>query len=153
MNLSPHFTLEELTTSAAAAAMVPPDANRPTPEHLANMRDYLAPGLEAARKVIGGRAIFLLSAYRNPRVNKAVGGVSNSAHAEGYAGDVTAEGLTSLQLARILSADAAFMALIDQLIHETSRHIVHLSFDPHRLRHQVLTQAGGAGTAVVQGLG
>lgn len=152
MLLSPHFSLEELTRSDAAAALDPPDANQPTAEHEANMGAYLATGLEAARVVLGDRAMMVHSGYRNPRVNRAVGGVPNSAHALGFAADIEAIGLTSLEAAKILAADAGFMRLVDQLIHETSRDIVHLSFDPHRLRGQVLTQAHGGGTAVTSGL-
>ncbi len=155
MMLSEHFSLAELTVTDHGE-------NTPTPAHLYAMRKYLAPGLEAARLIVGGPLI-VTSGYRNPRVNAIVGGVDTSAHALGYAGDVKPgrilaggrspgyPSITPLQLAVRLAHRPDFMKLVDQLIYETSRGIVHLSFDP-RARGQVRTQAGPAGSPVTIGL-
>lgn len=149
MKLSEHFTLAEFTISDAAEAIG--DANAPLPEHLANLK-VTAAGFEKVRTILGDRAIVLTSGYRNPRVNKKVGGVKTSAHALGLAGDFRVAELPPLTCARRLEqAMRDGMIKFDQLIHETSRGIVHLSFDP-RLRCQVLTQASGPGTTIVNGL-
>lgn len=143
--LSPHFSLEEFTASDTADRIG--DSNTPPPAHLANLK-VTAAGFEQARTILGGRAIVITSGYRNPRVNRAVGGVPNSDHALGFAGDFRVAGLTPLQAGRILAAsDLDF----DQLILESSRGILHLSFHP-RMRRQVLTQAGGPGSPVQTGL-
>lgn len=148
MKLTEHFTLAELTASATAAAMR--NDNAPTPEHRRNLF-ILAEGLEVARAIVGG-PIVITSGYRNPVVNRAVGGVPTSAHALGLAADFRRPGMSALAVARALD-DAARKGRIrfDQLILETSRRIVHIAFDP-RLRGQRLTQKGGPGTPCLPGI-
>lgn len=143
--LTDHFSLAEFTRSEAAEAMG--DDNQPTDDHLKNLR-ALARNMEKVRTICGDRAIMVSSAYRNPAVNKAVGGVPSSAHAKGWACDFLVMGLTPPKAAAMITlAGLEF----DQLIHETSRGILHISFEP-RARGQVLTQAGPAGTAVTKGI-
>jgi putative chitinase len=142
--LSPHFTLAELTRSEAADGLG--DANKPTEAHLCNLR-LLALGLEQIRAAVG-KPLRVTSGYRNPRVNAAVGGVRDSAHALGLAADLDVDGLTPMQLAvAIRDSGVRF----DQLILEQSRGVVHVSFDP-RLRQQVKRQPGAAGSRVYPGL-
>ena len=90
----------------------------------------------------------ITSAYRNPAINRIVGGTATSAHPKGYAADIRVAGLSPVAVARTLAASGL---KFDQLILETSRAVVHVSFDP-RLRGEVKTQAGGPGTAIVDGL-
>lgn len=145
MQLSEHFSLRELTRSDAADRLG--DPNQPTPEHLANLRDVLCPGLERVRTICGNRPIRIESAYRNPRVNAAVRGVPNSDHALGYAADIQIDGVDDLVVAKaIRDSDLQF----DQLIREIGR-TVHISFHP-RMRRQVMRQPGGPGTQCFWGL-
>lgn len=144
--LSDNFFLDEFLVSDKAEQFG--IANTPEPEHLKNITDFLVPGLEKARKILGNRAIVVTSAYRNPRVNKLVGGTPTSAHPKGFAADLRVAGLTHFQTARLL---AASNLKFDQLILEISRNITHISFDPRR-RMQVKTQARGPGTEIVDGL-
>jgi len=116
----------------------------PLPEHETRIRTLLAPFCQKVRDR-AGCAIHITSGYRNPEVNKAVGGVSNSDHALGYAADITASGMTAKALAQVIAGDKDLMADADQVILETSRNIVHVSVNP-RKRHQLLTQRHGAGT-------
>lgn len=147
MQLSPNFTLEEFIRSDAAAQMAPPNDNAPTDDHLVNLHT-LAEGMEQVRTICGDHGIFVSSAYRNPAVNAAVGGVKNSAHATGLACDFVVMGITiERAAASLLASDLKW----DQLIHETGRGILHISFDP-KLRQQVLTQAGPAGSQVTKGI-
>jgi len=145
MKLSRNFWLNEMIASDAARALG--DNNGPTAEHLGNLRT-LALGMEQVRAILGGQPIRIESAYRNPRVNAAVGGVPNSAHAVGLAADFQVAGLSPIEVARKLQASKL---VFDQLILETSRSICHISFAP-LLRREVLTQAGGPGTRTVAGL-
>jgi putative chitinase len=144
--LTEHFFLDEFLVSDTADTLGIP--NTPTTAHLANIEQFLAPGLERARAILDGRLIVITSAYRNPKINKIVGGTPTSAHPKGYAADIRVAGLTHFAVARALAASAL---KFDQLILEISRNIVHISFDP-RLRRQVRTQAKGAGTKIVDGL-
>ncbi len=144
MKLSRNFWLAEMTASDAARELG--FDNKPSAEHLANLRT-LALGMEQVRSILA-QPIRIESAYRNARVNAAVGGVPASAHALGLAADFTAGALTPLATARKLQASTL---AFDQLILESGRGICHISFAP-LLRREVLTQAGGPGTATVAGL-
>jgi zinc D-Ala-D-Ala carboxypeptidase len=143
MQLTPHFSLEEFTLSSTALALG--IENEPTPAHLENLRK-LAEQMEDVRALFD-KVIEITSAYRNPQVNAAVGGVPNSAHAIGFAADFHVHRLHDLDAAkRIRDSGLKF----DQLIYEKNR-CVHISFDP-RLRQQVLRQPGGPGSRVFEGL-
>lgn len=143
MNLSTHFTLEELIVSAAAIDLG--NANAPTTPHMTNLY-RLADRLEEVRALFG-RPIQITSGYRNPVVNAAVGGVPDSAHAQGLAADFHVVGLDDLAAAEVIR-DSGLK--FDQLILERGR-CIHLSFDP-RLRRQVLRQPGGPGSPCYPGL-
>jgi len=138
MNLTAHFTLEELTFSSTAQRLG--IDNMPSPEIAAHLT-VCAMGLEKVRALLGA-PLHIDSGYRCPALNKAVGGVPDSAHVQGYAADFVCQDYgTPLMIARaIAGSDIAF----DQVIQEGSW--VHISFDP-RLRHQALTATFGAGGA------
>lgn len=133
MNLSPHFTLEELTRSGTAQARG--IDNSAPPDVLANLR-RVAETLEAFRAELSrdavdlrGYAITVTSGYRCPELNEAVGGAGSaearrhdpnsrpSAHLYGLAADFVcpAFGSPADILAR-LSATPGFV--YDQLINE-----------------------------------
>jgi zinc D-Ala-D-Ala carboxypeptidase len=143
MQLTEHFSLEEFTHSSTALALG--IENTPTPQHMQNLQK-LAQGLEKVRALFN-KVIEVTSAYRNPKVNAAVGGVPNSAHALGHAADFHVHGLQDLDAAKVIR-DSGIK--FDQLIYEKNR-CVHLSFDP-RMRQQVLRQPGGPGSPVHPGL-
>lgn len=127
MNLSPHFTLEELTITQQRMD------NTPTPEVLANMRGALVPMLEQIRQILG-YPLIISSGYRSPAVNAAVGGSKTSAHMEGYAADFICPKFGSpLDVARKLQASNLEF---DQIIQEGNW--VHASADP-RMRQLAMT--------------
>jgi putative chitinase len=126
VNLTPHFTLEELTTTNKALD------NTPSKEMIEVLRTT-AFHMERVRELLGNVSIKVSSGYRSPEVNKAVGGSKTSAHLLGYAVDFTAYGHTPLTIANTLAkSDLKF----DQLIYEGTW--VHISFDP-KMRREVLT--------------
>lgn len=49
--------------------------------------------LEAVRRACGDRPMYVVSGYRSPTHNAAVGGAQHSQHMEGRAADVTVDGL------------------------------------------------------------
>jgi zinc D-Ala-D-Ala carboxypeptidase len=142
MKLSEHFTLEEFLRSDKADELG--NDNQPTAKHLEHLR-ITAAGFERVRAILGDQPLKIMSGYRNPAVNKAVGGTPTSAHPMGYAGDFRHPALTPLQCARKLR-DSSLM--FDQLILETSRDIVHISFDPKN-RRMVGEQRLGPNTPIV----
>lgn len=84
MNLSEHFTLEELCFSEAAERLGLD--NTPSAAIIANL-GRVAEVMEAIRARLGDKAIVVHSGYRSVEVNRAVGGVGASAHCLGLACD------------------------------------------------------------------
>ena len=139
MNLSPNFTLEELTHSEIGIRKG--IDNTPPADIVANLSE-LALTLEKVRYLLGV-PMHINSAYRSPKVNAAVGGSSTSAHMTGQAADFTAPAFgTPQEIAiEIAASDIEF----DQLIFEGAW--VHLSIRGD-MRRQVLTAhfVGGKAT-------
>jgi zinc D-Ala-D-Ala carboxypeptidase len=136
--LSPHFTLEEFTASDTAARLGL--SNQPTAEALPRLKATAA-AMEAVRTLLGDKPITINSAYRNPQVNAAVGGVPTSAHQQAYAVDFTCAAFgTPYEVCKKIAASPI---KFDQLIHE-ERVWVHISFAP-TMRRQLLTLPPGGG--------
>jgi hypothetical protein len=129
MQLTPHFSLAELTTTNTKLD------NTPSKEVIEVLRTT-AFYMEKVREILGNVAITINSGYRSPDVNRKVGGTSNSSHTYGYAVDFTAYGHTPLTISNILSKSNL---KFDQLIYEKTW--VHISFDP-RMRGNILTLKG-----------
>ena len=122
MNLSPHFTLEEMTVSQTAARRGLD--NTPSAAVIAKLRKT-AQGLEGVRVVLGGAPIIISSGYRSPAVNSAVGGARKSQHLTGEAVDFTAPRFGSV--VEVFNAIKSSGIKYDQLIQEFGSW-VHLSF-------------------------
>lgn len=140
MRLTEHFSLGELIASDTAARLG--IINNP-PLSVVGQLHNLAEGLERVRAIVQ-RPIQILSGYRCPQLNVAVGGSARSAHMEGLAADVRVPGMSPGRLAAILSGNPASLG-IDQLILEHPERPadswVHLGFSPHP-RGEVLTGQG-----------
>lgn len=112
MNLTTHFTLEEMTASQTAVRRGLD--NTPGVEALANLK-ILAATLELVRYEFGAPVI-VSSGYRSEKVNLAVGGAAGSAHLEGRAVDFTIPAW-GRPLDVCLKISASHL-VFDQLIHE-----------------------------------
>ena len=88
MQLTEHFSLEELTRTDHRSLDNTPDAAA-----LANLR-RLAEFLEQVREVLGGKVVIINSAYRSKAVNDAVGSKDTSQHRLGCAADIRVPGMT-----------------------------------------------------------
>lgn len=139
--LTPNFTLEELIASDTAAANG--IDNKPSPEHLANLK-VTALGLEMVRLIVGA-PIVITSGYRSKALNqfiyeKSGKPATQSAHTLGFAADFHSIDPANRIRFPLATTARTLMKLLpyDQLIFEPGR-CVHISFDP-RLRGQVLTQ-------------
>ena len=107
--------------------------NIPDALAMASIRNFLAPGMQQVRDLIGA-PINISSGYRAPQVNAAVGGSRSSQHMHGLAADFTAPFFgTPLQIARAIVASHI---KFDQIIQEGSW--VHISFSA-KPRRSVLT--------------
>lgn len=151
-DLTKNFSMDEFTVSSTADARG--ISNTPTAEHARRIREVTAPGMQLVRDILR-RAITITSAYRNPEVNRIVGGTSTSDHPQAWATDFRAAGLSAFATAEILAREmkkgGRLYGKVDQLILETSRSIVHISFNP-RCRAQIMTQRKGAGTPFEVGI-
>jgi len=138
MNLSPHFTLAELTASDTAVRLG--IDNTPSPEVLANLT-RVAAMLERVRELVGS-PIRVSSGYRSPALNRAVGGAKDSAHMLGLAADITVPVMSPKALALLIRESGL---ICDQLIYEGQW--VHLGLSLGAPRQQVLTAKFTAGRA------
>lgn len=138
MNLSEHFTLDELTASQTAVRKG--IDNTAPPAVVENLR-RVAAVLEQIRALVG-KPVTVSSGYRCPALNAAVGGARYSAHMQGLAADITVVGLTPKALAKaIIDAGIVF----DQLIYEGTW--VHIGLAAGAPRSQVLTATFTGGHA------
>ncbi|MBY0241964.1 MAG: peptidase M15 [Burkholderiaceae bacterium] len=144
MNLSEHFTLEELVASQLAARQR--IDNRPTTVVIENLR-RVAAVLEQIRDLVG-KPVMVSSGYRSMALNKAVGGAPVSAHLDGLAADISVPGMTARALA-VAIRDSGIV--LDQLIYEGTW--VHVGLTSGKPRRQVLTaRFGPGGTTYSQGI-
>tara|TARA_R110000868_G_scaffold292266_1_gene552738 strand:+ start:761 stop:1189 length:429 start_codon:yes stop_codon:yes gene_type:complete len=112
MNLTEHFTLEELTTTDHREFK-----NEPNPTETANLV-RVANLLEQVKVAIGGKPVMVNSAFRSKQVNDAVGSKDTSQHRVGCAADIRVPGMTPDQVVKaIIAAKLPF----DQLIREFDR--------------------------------
>ena len=87
--ISKNFTLEEFTASDTAKAKG--ISNIPSTQQVANLCAMVHHVLQPLRDAMG-QEIKIGSGYRCPRLNTAVGGVSNSQHLNGEAADLCIDG-------------------------------------------------------------
>jgi uncharacterized protein YcbK (DUF882 family) len=112
MNLTPNFTLEELTHTDHREF-----DNTPNDAELANLV-RLADFLEQVKAVLGGKPIMVNSAFRCKQVNDAVGSKDTSQHRIGCAADIRVPGMTPDQVVKaIIAAGIGY----DQVIREFDR--------------------------------
>ena len=112
MNLSPSFTLEELTHTDHREF-----DNTPNDAEMANLV-RLADFLEQVKEVLGGKPIIVNSAFRSAEVNRAVGSTDKSQHRHGCAADIRVPGMTPDQ---VVSAIIESGLPYDQVIREFDR--------------------------------
>ena len=87
--ISKNFTLEELCASSIAKAKG--ISNTPTQEIVVNLC-ALVHNILLPRRTAWGKEVKIGSGYRCPKLNAAVGGVSNSQHMTGQAADLCIDG-------------------------------------------------------------
>ena len=98
MNLSPNFTLEELTHTDHREY-----DNTPNDKELENLK-RLAEFLEEVKAALGGRPVMVNSAFRSKQVNDAVGSKDTSQHRIGCAVDIRVPKLTPDEVVKIIIA-------------------------------------------------
>ena len=112
MNLSDHFTLEELTHTDHREL-----ENIPNEQELANLK-RLAEFLERVKTVLGGKPILVSSAFRSKAVNDSVGSKDTSQHRVGCAADLRVPSMTPNEVVKAIIASGIGY---DQVIREFDR--------------------------------
>jgi len=115
MNLTPNFTLDELTASESAERNG--WDNSPNDAELENLK-RLADFLEQVKVVLGGKPVMINSAFRSKKVNDAVGSRDTSQHRIGCAADIRVPGMTPDQVVKAVIASGIGY---DQVIREFDR--------------------------------
>jgi hypothetical protein len=112
VNLTPHFTLAELTHTDHREF-----DNIPNETELANLQ-RLAEFLEQVKTILGGKPIMVNSAFRSKLVNDAVGSKDTSQHRIGCAADIRVPAMTPNEVVKaIIASDLGY----DQVIREFDR--------------------------------
>jgi hypothetical protein len=109
MNLTDHFTLEELTHTSHREF-----DNTPNGAEIANLQ-RLAEFLEVVKTALHNRPIMVNSAFRSKAVNDAVGSKDTSQHRVGCAADIRVPGMAPRQ---VVEACIASGIKFDQIILE-----------------------------------
>lgn len=86
MNVTPHFTAEEFACK---------DGTPYPPAWVASRLQPLCIVLEAIRAELDHRPVTIVSGYRTPAHNRAVGGSRHSRHMEGDAADIRVAGVSA----------------------------------------------------------
>jgi putative chitinase len=137
MNLTEHFTLEELTHTDHREL-----ENTPNEIELANLK-RLAEFLETVKTVLGGKPIMVNSAFRSKAVNDAVGSKDTSQHRVGCAADLRVPSMTPDEVVKAIIASGIGY---DQVIREFDRW-THISipnklFDSPRKQALIIDKQG-----------
>jgi hypothetical protein len=112
MNLTEHFTIEELTHTDHRQF-----DNTPNDAELANLT-RLAEFLEQIKTLLGSKPIMVNSAFRSKLVNDAVGSKDSSQHRIGCAADIRVPSMTPDEVVKaVIASDLPY----DQIIREFDR--------------------------------
>ena len=136
MQLTKHFSLDEMTVSQTASRL---GIENKCPPHLISTLIRTAEGLEDIRARVKC-PIIVTSGYRSEALNKAIGGSENSQHVLAEAADIICPGFGSATALAILIGANIKELRVDQLILEFGRW-VHVSFTAGPIRNNILTIA------------
>ena len=109
MNLSPNFTLFEMTKSETALRH--DMDNTPGEAEIANLKALAENVLQPIRDHFG-KGVKVNSGFRHPEVNAKVGGSKTSDHCQGQAADIEIPGVANAELAQWIVDNLDFRQVI-----------------------------------------
>jgi zinc D-Ala-D-Ala carboxypeptidase len=147
MQLTTHFSLNEMTRSQSAARF--DIDNTPDEQSIYNLQVLCEQILQPLRELYN-RPISISSGYRCPELNERIGGSSNSHHMRGMAADIEIFGIANGDLATYISQYFQFTQVILEFYNPTNPASgwVHVSYDPDDLKCEVLTSSRVNGRTV-----
>ena len=134
MRLSKNFALSEITHSNTAKRLG--IDNEPTETHLQNMQHLVDNLIQPLRDSIG--PIRISSGYRNPSLNRAIGGSRSSQHCKGQALDIQFWEMGQMNNKVIYDWILDSGIEFDQMINEFDFAWIHISLKDKGNRKQVL---------------
>ena len=134
MRVSKNFELSEITHSNTAKRLG--INNEPTKEHLENMQRLINNLIQPLRDAIG--PIRISSGYRNPSLNRAIGGSRSSQHCKGEALDIQFWEMGKMNNKVIYDFILDSNMEFDQIINEFDFAWIHISLKAKDNRKQVL---------------
>ena len=136
MNLTAHFTLDEMLKSQTALRRGLD--NSPEPKQLENLISLCESVLEPIRQH-WNRPVIVSSGFRAPAVNKAIGSKPNSQHTKGQAADIEIPGIDNFTLYLWVAENMNFDQLIlEYYTGEPASGWVHVSYVRRGNRNQTL---------------
>ena len=134
MRLSKNFVLSEITRSNTAKRLG--ISNEPTKEHLENIQRLISNLIQPMRDELG--PIRISSGYRNPSLNRAIGGSRSSQHCKGEALDLQFWKNGQMCNKEIYDWIINSHLEFDQMINEFDFAWIHLSLKEKSNRKEVL---------------
>lgn len=134
MKLSKNFVLSELTKSNTSKRLG--IKNEPTKEHMDNLQVLIRDLIQPIRDGIG--PIRVSSGYRNPELNRAIGGSRKSQHCKGEALDIQFWEMGEMNNKAIYDWVLESGIEFDQMINEFDFAWIHISLKGEDNRKQVL---------------
>jgi len=134
MKLSKNFVLSELTKSNTAKRLG--IKNEPTKKHMDNLQVLIRDLIQPIRDGIG--PVRVSSGYRNPELNRAIGGSHKSQHCKGEALDLQFWEMGKMNNKAIYDWVLESGIEFDQMINEFDFAWIHISLKGEDNRRQVL---------------
>jgi len=134
MKLSKNFVLSELTKSNTAKRLG--IKNEPTKKHMDNLQVLIRDLIQPIRDGIG--PVRVSSGYRNPELNRAIGGSHKSQHCKGEALDLQFWEMGKMNNKAIYDWVLESGIEFDQMINEFDFAWIHISLKGEDNRKQVL---------------
>ena len=124
MQLSDHFTLEELVRSDTAIRL---DLNNTPDENAIENLKILANGLEKVRSELNNKPMNITSGYRSLTLNRALKSKDSSWHVLGLAADFHSPSYGDIQsvMKKIVDSDIEYQQIIEEY-----KSWIHISFPP-----------------------
>lgn len=135
VNLSPHFTLSELTRTCTGLA------NEPSPSHVAALTSLCLHVLEPIRALLGA-PLRVTSGFRGAAVNAAIKGAAGSQHMRGEAADIVPVGV---DVETAMGLIAAARLSVDQVIVYPRGGFLHVSYAAQRANRGELLRSAASG--------
>jgi hypothetical protein len=137
MQLSEHFSLEELTATSHREFDNTPKANE-----LANLM-RVAVLLEQVKTLLGGKPVMINSGFRSKQVNDSVGSKDTSQHRLGCAADIRVPGMTPKEVVEaIMSSDIPYDQLIKEFDSWTHISVPNTTTDKPRRQALIIDRQG-----------